>query len=107
LKVAFAAFVADRAVEWMIYQDEFEHRVSRFFNAFGICMNDHALLNFDSACGLKFRNFFDFDKAHAASAIWFKRRVMAESRNINSHALSGDNQSGSLYGFTDSPIDHE
>ncbi len=69
LQLAFAAFIADRAIERVIGQQEFQHVLARVPHLLGVGAHNHAFGGDDGACRLQLRKFFDFDQAHAASGL--------------------------------------
>ena len=89
LKVAFPALIADRAIQRMIGQDEFEHRLVGVVNDRRGGPNSHALGRQGAARGLEFRHLFDFDQAHATVRIRLEFRMVAEVRNHHADPASG------------------
>jgi hypothetical protein len=61
LKVALPSLIADRAIQWMIGQDEFEHRLVGIVNDRRGSPNSHTLGRNSTARGLELRHPFDFD----------------------------------------------
>src|SRR5205823_8138010 len=70
LQRALAALVADRAVEWMVDENELERRVLALRSLLGStgCADDHPVLCGERAAGLQLRHPLDLDEAHAARA---------------------------------------
>ena len=66
LQVAFAALVADRAVERMIDEQEFHHPTAHFANFRGVGFDHHAVADRHRARRDWFRRVFHVDQAHAA-----------------------------------------
>src|SRR5204863_9593135 len=66
LQWALAALVADRAVEWMVDEQELDDRVLRVLDAIAGRHDDHALLYGRRARRLQLRYALDLDQAHAA-----------------------------------------
>src|SRR5207248_1909403 len=66
LERALAALVADGAVEWVVHEQELDDRVLRVFDALGLGIDDHAVLDRRRAGGLELRDSLDLDQAHAA-----------------------------------------
>ena len=69
LKFAFAAGIADRTVERMIPEQQFDHRLASLTHFITVGRDDHALSNDGSTGRLEFGHLLDFDDAHAASAL--------------------------------------
>ncbi len=69
LQFAFATLVANRAIERMIRQQEFDHVLSRFVDLIGVSFHDHAVDGDERARRLQLRRFFHFHEAHAASGL--------------------------------------
>ena len=78
LEFAFAAFVADRAVERVIGEEKFEHVLARLTDLVGVGANDHAVRSDERAGGLQLGRLLDLDKAHAASSLERQPGVIAE-----------------------------
>ncbi len=89
LQFAFAALVADRAIERMIGEQELEHVLARVMNLRRIGADDHAFGRDERAGRLQFGHFFDFDETHAARSLERKSLVVAERRDFHLHALGG------------------
>ena len=68
LEVAFAALVADRAVQRMIDELNFHHALARGFDGGGVGADDHSVAGGHRAGGDRFRGAFHFNEAHAAEA---------------------------------------
>ncbi len=66
LQLAFAALVADRAVERMVDQQEFHHALLRLLRLRGLRPDLHALGGRGRACGQRLRRLFHLDETHPA-----------------------------------------
>ena len=84
LQLALAAFVADRAVERVIGQQELQHVLARLANLLGIRSNNHTVGRHHRARGLQFRRLLNFHQAHPARGLQGQPRVIAERRNFRS-----------------------
>ena len=69
LQFAFAAGIANRAIQRMIAEEQLHHRLARLTHFIAIGGNDHALGHDRGAGGLELGHLFDLDHAHAASAL--------------------------------------
>src|SRR5262249_27102293 len=77
LQRALAAFVAHRAVERMVDQEELEHAGARRLHVRRPRRYDHAVGADGRTGGLQLRHFFDLHDAHAARAVDADARVIA------------------------------
>ena len=96
LEVALSALIADRAIQRMIGQDEFEHRLVGVIDDRRGGPNGHAFGRHGAARGLELRHLFDFDQAHAAVRIRLEFRMVAEVRNHHADPASGFDHQGAF-----------
>ena len=90
LERAFAAFVADRAVERVVDEQELDHRALRLLDLVGAGVDDHPVADRGRAGGLQFRDPLDLDQAHAAGADRLAElRLVTEDRDLDVAALGG------------------
>ena len=68
LQLALAGLIANRTIDRMVDQQEFEHRLLRGLGLGAFGVNDHPFGDARVACDLQLRCFFDFDQAHPAVA---------------------------------------
>ena len=92
LQFALAAGVADRAIQRMIAEQQFQHRLARLPDFVGLGGDDHALGDRRGARGLQLRHLLDFHQAHAAGALQGQTGVVAERRHLDARALAGFDQ---------------
>src|ERR1051326_4101440 len=92
LQFAFAAGIADRAIQRMVAEKQFDHRLARLANFVGVRGHNHAVSNRHRAGGLELRHFFNAHQAHAAGGLKRKSRVVTERRDFNTHGLASLNQ---------------
>src|SRR5690348_4244410 len=64
LQFTLAALVADRAIEWMVREDVFEHVLPRFMHRGRVGEDHHALFRNQRASRSQFLLFLDFYQAH-------------------------------------------
>ena len=83
LQLAFAALIADRAVERMIDQQEFHHRLLRSDGLRGTRVDDHALGHRRGAGGQRLRRLLHLDETHAAVRGHGQFLVVAEARDVD------------------------
>ena len=96
LQVAFAALVADRAVERMIDQQEFHHAFARLFHHRRARVEDlgravfvgRQVLHGHGAGGLRLRHADHLDQAHAAIAGDRQPFVEAEARDFRARGFA-------------------
>ncbi len=98
LQFALAAFVADRTIQRVVAQQEFQHELPRVAYRLGVGAHHHAFGDHLGARGLQFGRLFHFDQAHPAGRLQRKSRVVAERRHFNAqpprrfnHQRSGGN----------------
>ncbi len=89
LEVALPALIADRAIQRMIGQDEFKHRLVGVVNDRRGGPNSHAFGRHGAARGLEFRHPFDFNQAHATVRVRLEFRMVAEVRDHHADPASG------------------
>ena len=101
LKVAFAALIANRAIERVVDEDKFHHPFARLFHHRRIGFHHGRLplgtraqiLDLHRAGGRRFGRAADhFDKAHAAIARDGQTLVIAKTRHFHARLLTGLNQ---------------
>ena len=83
LQQAFATLIADRAIERMVDQQEFHHRLLRRHSPFAVGVHHHAGSNWRRAGRYRPRHFFHLDHAHAATGSDRQLFVIAEMRDIS------------------------
>jgi hypothetical protein len=84
LERALAALVADRAVERVIDEQEFDDRVLRLLHPVGLGVDDHSVADRGRAGGLKLRHPLDLDQAHPAGADRIAElRLVTEDRDLD------------------------
>ena len=84
LQRALAAFVADRAVERVVDEQELDHRALRVLDLVGAGVDDHPVADRGRAGGLQFRDPLDLDQAHAAGADRLAElRLVTEDRDLD------------------------
>src|ERR1700736_553818 len=96
LQRAFAALVTDRAVEWMVDQQELEHALLVLVDLLGGGLDRHALSHVDGAGRLQLRHLLDFDQAHAADGHRRHLRMRAEDWDVDADLLGGVEDQGAL-----------
>src|SRR5262249_33477287 len=69
LQFALAAFVADRAIEWVIGEQELQHVLAGVAHLLGVRFDDHAFGGDQRARGLQLWKFLDFHQTHAARGL--------------------------------------
>ncbi len=92
LQFALAAGVADGAVERVVAEQEFDHRLARLADLVSVSGYDHAIGDRDGAGGLQLGHFFNAHQAHAARRLEREARVIAERGYFNAHGLAGFNK---------------
>ena len=100
LQIAFAALVADRAVERMIDEQEFEHAFARLLHRLGVgddggrraVARGPEIVDAHGAGGDGLRHAGDLDQAHAAIAGDRQALVIAEARDLDAGELAGLDQ---------------
>ena len=78
LQLALAAFVAHRAIQRMIRQQEFQHVLARLTHLLSIRSNDHAFRRHQRARRLQLRRLLHLHQAHAACCLQRESWVVAE-----------------------------
>jgi hypothetical protein len=121
LERAFAAFIANGAVEGMAGQQEFDNVIPRFGHWFSVGANDHAVRDLDGAASLEttaeinfgrsvlFCHQFaggpvtdwhtDFNEAHAAHADGLHLGMVAKDGDVIVYPLGGVHNNGPLGDF--------
>ena len=110
LEVAASALVADRAVERVVRQDEFQHGLVGFVHDRRVGPDHHALGAHRATGGLQLRYFFDLDQAHAAVGVVRELGVVAEVGDHDPEPPGGLDDEGALLHHdrltVDQDIDH-
>src|SRR6185369_17010051 len=88
LQFAFAARVANRAIQRMVREQEFQHTLARLHYLLGLGLYDHAFGNRRRTGRLHLRHLFDLDQTHAARALQRETRVVTERLNFNPNVLA-------------------
>jgi hypothetical protein len=81
LKIASAPLIADRTIQRVVGQNEFQHRLVRIVDHRRGRPDHHALGHRRAAGRLKLGNPLDFHQAHAAVGVRLQLGVVAEVRN--------------------------
>ena len=89
LQLAFAALIADRAVERVIDEQEFHHRLLSGARLLGAGVDDHAIGHGRGAGGQRLGRLFHFNQAHAAVGRDGQFLVVAEMRHVKPDLLGG------------------
>ena len=89
LQIAFAALIADRAVERMVDEQELHHPVAGLFGHLAIGADHHVVGRRHRAGGDRLRRFFLLDQAHAAIAGDRQALVEAEMGDFDAGELAG------------------
>src|SRR5579871_134163 len=92
LQFAFSASIANRTVQRMVSEEQFQHRLARLLDLVAFGRDHHALADYRRACGLQLGHLFDLHQAHPASALQGHVGVIAEGRYLDAHALARFNQ---------------
>src|SRR6266849_2228836 len=88
LQVALAAFVADRAIQRMVDQQELERPSTCFEDFFCLGVDDHAFAHGRGAGRLRgLGHLLDVDEAHTARAQWRHLGVVAVNRDLDTGLL--------------------
>src|ERR1700730_2986707 len=82
LQFALATLVAYRAIERVVGEQEFEHRLARLMYLLGTGAHNHAWHGEQRARGLQLGRFFDFHQAHAAGRLQREAREVAKRRHF-------------------------
>ena len=89
LQLAFAALIADRAIERVVNQQEFHDRLLRLHSFIAGGAHDHAGTDRGRTSGQRLGRLFHFDQAHAAVRCDRQFLVIAEVRNVGSQFVGG------------------
>src|SRR2546423_6991555 len=98
LERTFATAIADRAIERMVDEKEFENAPAVGVDGFGVGVDGHTVAGGEGAGGLRLGHFLylpvlafeaDFDEAHAAHANRLHARVVTEDGDFEAEALDG------------------
>ncbi|MNX92681.1 hypothetical protein D3C86_1248310 [compost metagenome] len=89
LQLAFAALIADRAVERVIDEQEFHHRLLSGAGLLRAGVDDHAVGHGRGAGGERLGRFFHFNQAHPAVRRDGQFLVVAEMRHVKPDFLGG------------------
>ena len=92
LQFALAALVADRAIERMVCEQEFEGSFARLDDGGRFGPDHHAFGHRDHAGGHQFRRLFNLHQTHAAGRLERHAFVVAECRNLNAGQFGGVDQ---------------
>src|SRR6266567_1867948 len=88
LQVALAAFVADRAIQWMVDQQELERPSTCFEDFFCLGVDDHAFAHGRGAGRLRgLGHLLDVNEAHTTRAQWRHLGVVAVNRDLDTGLL--------------------
>ncbi len=87
LQFALAALVADRAVEGVVGQQEFERVLAGGSHLCGVGMDYHAVADGQRTRHLQLRHFFHFHETHSAGSLKGVAFVVAERRNLDARAF--------------------
>jgi hypothetical protein len=82
LQLAFAAAIADGAIERMVSEQKLEHRALRFLDFFTLRSDYHAVRASDRAGGLQLRHLLDADQTHATRRLQSEIGVITERRDV-------------------------
>src|SRR5207253_588119 len=96
LQRAFAALVADRAVQGVVDQEELEHAFLVFVHLVGGGLDHHAFSDVDGAGRLQLRHLLDLDQAHPADRDRRHLGMRAEDRDVDADRLGGVEDQGAL-----------
>src|SRR5208337_5458354 len=92
LQFAFAAGVADRAIQRMVAEQQLNHCLAGLTHFIAVGRNDHALGHGCGACGLKLGHLLDLHHTHATRALKRKAGIVAKRRHFDACALAGFDQ---------------
>ncbi len=92
LQFAFAARVADRAIQRMVAKQQFDHGLARLTYLIAVGRDDHAFGHARSAGGLKLRHLLYFYDAHTASALQREPGIVAKRGHLDARAFAGLDQ---------------
>jgi hypothetical protein len=99
LQLAFAALVADRAIQRVVNQQEFHHD---FCACTALSLWVRTIMPGDTGvaqAGIGFGAFLDFDQAHAAVGRDRQFLVIAEVRDVGSQFVCGVHHHGTWWDF--------
>src|SRR3989475_403657 len=96
LQLAFAALVADRAVERVVDQQELHHPVLGLLGGRRIGPHLHAVGDRGGAGGQRLGRFLDLDQAHAAVGGDRELAVIAEVRHVDAELVGRVHHRGAL-----------
>ena len=108
LQFAFAAGIADRAIERMVAEQQFQHRLAGLLDLVALGGDDHAFADHRGAGGLQLGHLLDFDQAHAACAL--QGQVRGSSRKKEPQCrptLAGFNEQSARGGWRLLAVDRE
>ena len=105
LQIAFAALVADRAIQRMVDQQEFHHAVAGFLDGLGIGLDDHPVADRHRAGRDRLRRAFHFHKAHPAVAGNGQPFVVTEARNFDAGLFAGLQHGDAVFDLYFGPVD--
>ena len=89
LQFALAAGIADGAIQRMVAEEQFNHRLARLDDFFIVGGDDHALGNQRGAGRLELGHLLDFHETHAAGALQGQIGVITKRGNFDAHGLAG------------------
>ena len=108
LQIAFAALIADRAIQRVVDEQEFHDAAAAAANHFGIGMDNHTFRDRHAAGGDRFRrHFFYFHQAHAAIAGNRKPFVITEAGNFDAGRLGRLDHGGAVRNLDLDPVNGE
>ena len=99
LKLAFAALVADRAVEGVVGEKHVEHGRTRFVDQRRVCSYHHAVGNRGGTGRLQPPQPLDLHQAHAARRQRWQPLQIAEGRDIDAQTLGSLQHRGARFQF--------
>src|SRR5579883_915742 len=82
LEFTLASCIAHGAIERMVGEYQFQHRLTGLVDFVVLSGDDHALADYSCARGLQLRHLLDLYQAHAASALHRETGVVTERRNF-------------------------
>ena len=103
LQFALAAFVAHRAIQRMVGEQEFQGVFARLGHLRGFGAHHHALGHRQRAGGHHLGHLFHFHQAHAAGGLQREALVIAERRDLDAGRLGGVDHQGSGGGLDGRP----
>ena len=92
LQFAFAASVANRAIERMVAEQQLHHAFARLLDLVAVGRHDHAFGDYRRAGGLQLRHLLHPHQAHAARALQRQVRVITERGDFDADVLAGFDQ---------------